>query len=59
MASKPSEAALNNPGKACDLERALAAFDDLQFPAVLAQQVACELATLVSCISDDLSSTWS
>ena len=36
-----------------DLERALPAFDDLQLPAVLAQQVARELATLVSGVSDD------
>jgi hypothetical protein len=55
IAAKPSEAALHNPGKACDLERALPAFDDLQLPAVLAQQVVRELATLVSGI-DDLSS---
>ena len=39
IASKPGEAALHNPGEARDLERALPAFDDLQLPAVLAQQV--------------------
>ena len=53
ISAKPGEAALHNPGEACDLERALPAFDDLQLPAVLAQQVARELATLVSGISDD------
>jgi len=41
------------PGEACDLERALPTFDYLQLPAVLAQQVARELATWVSGISDD------
>jgi hypothetical protein len=37
---RPSQAklSLHNPGEACDLERALPAFDDLQLPAVLAQQ---------------------
>src|SRR5271165_3137786 len=30
IAAKPSEAALHNPGEACDLERALPASDDLQ-----------------------------
>jgi len=44
--AKPSEAALHNPGEACDLECALPAFDDLQLPAVLAQQVVRELGTL-------------
>ena len=53
ISAKPGEAALHNPGEACDLERALPAFDDLQLPAVLAQQVTRELATLVSGISDD------
>src|SRR5258707_3337267 len=52
IAAKPGEAALHNPCEACDLERALPAFDDLQLPA-LAQQVVRELATLVSGISND------
>src|SRR5260221_2252430 len=53
MATEPGEAALHNPGEACNLERALTAFDDLQLPAGLPQQVARELATLVSGISDN------
>jgi hypothetical protein len=53
IAAKPSEAALDNPCKACHLERALPAFDDLQLPAVLTQQVVRELAALVSGISND------
>jgi hypothetical protein len=53
IAAKPGEAALHNPCEACDLERALLAFDDLQLPAVLAQQVMRELAALVSGIGDD------
>jgi hypothetical protein len=51
IATEPGEAALHNPGEACNLERALTAFDDLQLPAGLPQQVARELATLVSGIS--------
>jgi hypothetical protein len=53
IASKPGEAALHNPGEARDLEHALPAFDDLQLPAVLAQQAVRELGTLVSGIGDD------
>jgi hypothetical protein len=53
IAAKPNEAAFHNPCEACDLERVLPAFDDLQLPAVLAQQVVRELGTLVSGISDD------
>src|SRR5467141_3267171 len=53
IAAKPGEAALHNPGETRDLERALPAFDDLQLPAVLAQQVIRELATLVSGISNN------
>src|SRR5260370_31304432 len=47
------EAALHNPCEACDLERALPAFDDLQLPAVLAQEVVREFATPVSGVSND------
>jgi hypothetical protein len=35
IAAKPSKAALHNPGQAGDLECALLALDDLQFPAVV------------------------
>jgi hypothetical protein len=56
---RPSqEAALHNPCEACDLERTLLAFDYLQLPAILAQQVVGELGTLVSGISDDCANVW-
>src|SRR5271166_5835072 len=53
IAAKPSEAALYNPGEACDLERTLPTFDDLELPTILLQQVSSELATLVSGIRYD------
>jgi hypothetical protein len=50
---KPSEASLYNPGQARDLESALPSFDDLQFPAVFAQDLASQLAAFMSSVSND------
>jgi hypothetical protein len=39
IVAEPSEASLHDPSGARDLEGALPSFDDLQFPAVVAQEL--------------------
>jgi hypothetical protein len=53
IAAEPSEAALHNPGKASDLEGSLPPLDDLQFPAIVTQELTSQLTAFVSSIRDD------
>ena len=53
IAAKPCEAALHNPGQASDLEGALPSLDDLQFPAVVTQQLTSQFTAFISSICDD------
>jgi len=53
IAAEPSEGALHDPSEARDLAGALPSFDDLQFPAVVAQDLTSQLAAFLSSVSND------
>lgn len=53
ITAEPSEGSLYNPGQARDLESALPLFDDLQFPAVFAQNLTSQFAAFMSSVSND------
>ena len=50
---EPSKTALHDPGQACDLERSLAALNDLKRPTILLHEMLRKLPALVAGIGDD------
>jgi hypothetical protein len=53
IAAEPSEAPLRDPSEARYLEGARPSFDDLQFPAVVAQELTSQLTAFVPSVSND------